>query len=225
MGWWQRHPFCQVVACGFGRIGQRRQSNLLSAVTRRAADQTGGRRDEMVLWICDTTPATAAPQSPVMSWLIPVRAWSICDSSAMGVCASTNAPRRSGTGPDRGGWRIGRARDGRATVRVRPASWWPLPFLLDYTPLVRVRPSRSLQRMQYSNYPNYLCCWNVRSLRPSLVVKLFFKLLTFSSHQIKTFLDTNFQLFRHIVTISIKLLILTWTKHTLRTWIVWMKKT
>ena len=49
--------------------------------------------------------------------------------------------------------------------------------------------------------------------RPCLVSKFFFKLLTFLSH--RNFLTyINLQLFHHIVPISTKLLILTWTKHS-----------
>ena len=49
--------------------------------------------------------------------------------------------------------------------------------------------------------------------RLSLVPNYFFKLPTFPSHQ-NFPTHTNFQLFRHIVPISTKLSILTWTKHT-----------
>jgi hypothetical protein len=51
-------------------------------------------------------------------------------------------------------------------------------------------------------------------LRPSLVPNFFFKLPTFTSHQ-NFSTHINFQIFRHIVPMSIKLLILAWTKHTL----------
>ena len=47
---------------------------------------------------------------------------------------------------------------------------------------------------------------------PCLLPKLFFKTSTFSSHQnFPTYI--NFQLFCHIISISIKFLILVWTKH------------
>ena len=53
-------------------------------------------------------------------------------------------------------------------------------------------------------------------VRPDLVPKFFFKFLTLPSHQ-NFHTHINFQLFRHIVPISIKLklLILVWTNHTL----------
>ena len=70
----------------------------------------------------------------------------------------------------------------------------------------------------WNDVPKKLCVWKVRCDRKlevwkkTLEPKFFFKLSTF--HHIKTFLHTNFQLFRHIVLISTKLIILAWTKHT-----------
>ena len=55
--------------------------------------------------------------------------------------------------------------------------------------------------------------FSLKKLLSSLVPNFFFKLTTFPSHQ-NFPTHTNFQLFRHIVTISTKLLILAWTHPT-----------